>query len=263
MEDTTEHLQQTPDGKVIIYSNMVEGGVRTISKALNSMGIAHGIFAGKGRFERDRDKDVADYKAGKHKVLVISSAGKEGIDLPDTTMVAIADPHFNPEVVEQAKARGIRIGGQKHRLEQDREVRVKRYISTLPPSVLNKLRLTKKRKSVEEWVSAVSERKAKSNKELKQLLKQLGGDKPIAIRPVHAPPPVAPAKVRGIGRDGVTFKEKRLTRKQRSDKGKKRGPYRKRVAGWKAETPDRVVAKEIKPPKAPDVGVKNPQKKAV
>ena len=44
--------------------------------------------------EKARQQDVDDYNAGKKKVILISSAGGEGLDLPNTTMVASLDGHW-------------------------------------------------------------------------------------------------------------------------------------------------------------------------
>jgi SNF2 family DNA or RNA helicase len=229
MEDVTEHITTTPDAQIMIYSNMVEGGVRAISSALAATGIKHGIFAGKGRFDQDRDKAVRDYKSGKTKVIVLSPAGKEGLSLDNTTMVAMAQNHYNPEVTSQAMARGIRIGGQSHRPPKERVVKVKKYISTLPPTLLNKLRITKPKRSVEEWVTSIAQRKAKSNKEFKQLLKQLGEGKAPKIRPIKAPENIQPTRVPRLGKPGLTFTVRKSKRKLRSDKGRTRGHYKART----------------------------------
>jgi hypothetical protein len=65
-------------------------------------------------------------------VLLVSPAGFEGLNAPDTTMVQVYDGHFNPEAIRQGEARGIRAGGQKHRAPADRKVQVKRYVSVFP-----------------------------------------------------------------------------------------------------------------------------------
>lgn len=251
VEDIEDHLTTTPDGQIVVYSNLVEGGARAIKKALEFKGIPHGIFAGKGRFDVDRDKAVKDYKEGKNKVLVLSSAGSHGLNLPNTTMVSVVEPFYNPTVTSQAKARGIRIGGQSHRPEDERKVKVKEYLSTLPPGILQKLKLKDTDKSVEEWIHNIAQRKSKTNKEFKQVLRQIREGEDLKIKPVKAAPEIDINKEKSFWGPKYSLKTKLLDklkgkkkRKQRSDKGVPRGKYRERIEGWKAETKDQRKSEE-------------------
>jgi len=137
LDDVETHLKETPDGQVIIYSNMIQGGVDVLSQGLKDRGIAHGIFMGKGQAgstEQSRSQAVADYQAGTKKVILLSSAGGEGLNLGNTTFVANVDGHFNPEKIHQAEARGVRAGGQAHRPEDQRHVLIRRYVTRVPLS---------------------------------------------------------------------------------------------------------------------------------
>lgn len=133
LSDLKQHLYETPDGRSIIISNLVHGGVDVLSAALKQNKIPFGVFMGKGEMsETERQAALAAHRAGKIKALVVSPAGFEGLDSPDTTMVQVYDGHFNPERILQGEARGIRAGGQKMRTPQDRRVMVRRYVSTFP-----------------------------------------------------------------------------------------------------------------------------------
>ena len=137
LDDVEDHLRDTPDGQVIIYSNMIQGGLDVIGQGLRDRGIDHGIFMGKGQpgsTEKSRTQAVSDYQAGKKKVILLSAAGGEGLNLGNTTFVANVDGHFNPEKIHQAEARGVRAGGQAHRAQADRKVIVKRYVTRVPLS---------------------------------------------------------------------------------------------------------------------------------
>ncbi len=137
LDDVEQHLRETPDGQVIIYSNMIQGGVDVLSQGLKDRGLDHGLFLGKGQpgsTEQSRTQAVADYQAGKKKIIVLSSAGGEGLNLGNTTFVANVDGHFNPEKINQAEARGVRAGGQAHRPEAERQVVVRRYVTRVPLS---------------------------------------------------------------------------------------------------------------------------------
>lgn len=141
IQDIEEHHQTTPDGRVLVVSNLLRGGLNDVSAGLTSKGIEHGLFLGKGNpgvTEDLRQRAVTDFNAGKTKTLLVSGAGAEGLNLPDTTMVSVVDGHFNPEMVSQREARGIRTGGQSHRPEAERAVDVRRYVSTLPKTRLER-----------------------------------------------------------------------------------------------------------------------------
>ena len=132
LDDVQKHLEETVDGQVLITTNLVHGGVDVVEQGLKDRGIPYGKFIGKGNenvTEAQRQQDVNLYNRGKHKVLLISSAGGEGINLPNTTMIASLDGHFNPEKINQMEARGIRAGGLAHRPERERKVIVNRYVS--------------------------------------------------------------------------------------------------------------------------------------
>ena len=93
------------------------------------------MFRGKGKCgtsEKVRQAALKKFTKGKLKVLLVSPAGFEGLNAPDTTMVQVYDGHFNPEAIRQGEARGIRAGGQSHRAPADRKVKVKRYVSVFP-----------------------------------------------------------------------------------------------------------------------------------
>jgi len=174
VDEAVAHLEDTPDGQVVMYTNLFHGGVDVLSAALKKKGISFGVFAGKGKggiTEESRQKDVEDYQAGKKKVLLITSAGAEGLSLGNTTMVQVVDGHYNPERTLQAEARGIRAGGLSHRPVEERKVQVRRYVSTLPKTFWQKVLLKKPEKSVGEWVYSTAEKKEQLNKQLRAALK--------------------------------------------------------------------------------------------
>jgi len=172
LDDTVTHLKNTPDGQVVIYSNLIHGGVDVATAGLRARGIPFGIFVGKGKevegiksSDKARNQAVQDYKDGKIKAIVISGAGAEGLDLKNTTMVQMMDGHFNPERILQAEARGRRLGGLAHRPQEKRVVKVKRYQSTIERDVWDKI-FGKRETSVDQWVYNTAGRKASLNRQL-------------------------------------------------------------------------------------------------
>lgn len=200
LDDVMEHIAETPDAQVVLHSQLVHGGFDVLQQGLRDRGIDPAVFIGKGNpgiTEAGRQQGVKDYLHGKKKAIIISGAGTEGLSLSNTTMVASLDGHFNPEVLAQAEARGVRVDSLTHRPESHRKVLVKRYYSVLPSesipvlskvfSYLNPVNLyrkitntqstavpfsdvLKRRASTDEWIQNVAQRKADINTEVKGLL---------------------------------------------------------------------------------------------
>ena len=175
LDDAEKHLKDTEDGQVIMYTNVVHGGVDVLEAGLKKRGLSYGIFSGKGNkgvTEETRQQAVEDYLAGKKKVIVITGAGAEGLSLGNTTMVQLVDGHYNPERINQAKARGIRAGGLSQRKPEDRKVMVKKYVSTLPKTFWQAVTLRSADTGVDEWVYRTAEKKAKMNRALRDVLQK-------------------------------------------------------------------------------------------
>ena len=199
LDDVENHLTKVPDAQVLIHSELLKGGVDVLEAGLKKRGIEYGKFIGKGNpgvTEKNRQEAVDNYNAGKSKVLLISSAGGEGLDLPNTTMVASLDGHWNPEKINQVEARGVRMGGLSHRPEKDRKVIVNRYLTKLPPSAIDTIRSTgrllnpaeaatrvlggesllynpyKSMPTVDQLMYTIAKSKAKGNDQLKDLFEK-------------------------------------------------------------------------------------------
>lgn len=132
IEDIKEHLAKTPDAQIVVGSQFISAGITPLKHHLESLGISPAVFIGKGNIgsnEATRQQAINDFNSGKKRVLLISGAGGEGLNLPNTTKIIMLDGHFNPEVMKQMEARGIRAGGLSHRDPKDRKVEVTRYMS--------------------------------------------------------------------------------------------------------------------------------------
>jgi superfamily II DNA or RNA helicase len=183
LDDATSHLKNTKDGKVVLYSNLIRGGVDVLSAGLKQRGIDHALFVGKGTAVGKRkitgpvrQAGVKDFQEGKKKVIILSGAGAEGLDLPNSTAFYSLDGHFNPERILQAEARARRLGGQSHRPPNKRVVEVRRYRNVAPksktPGFFGKLIGRKAPRTTDEWMYATAGRKHKQNKELYDTLEK-------------------------------------------------------------------------------------------
>ena len=183
LDDTAAHLMERPDNKVVLYSNLIRGGVDVLSAGLKDRGIDHAVFVGKGTeiggtkiTAVSRQSGVQDYKKGKKRVIVLSGAGAEGLSLGNSTAFFAMDGHFNPQRVLQAEARARRLGGQKHRPVEERKVEVRRYRSVAPaserPGFFGKLIGRTTPKTTDEWMYGVAGRKFRSQKQFHTALKE-------------------------------------------------------------------------------------------
>ena len=93
--------------KIVIYSSFIEKGVKILQDELNKLKIKNDKIIGEVSKIR-RQEIVNTYNNNKINVLLISKAGGEGLDLKGTRRIIIFEPAFNKNVIEQAKARGIR-----------------------------------------------------------------------------------------------------------------------------------------------------------
>lgn len=201
ISNVSDHLKKTKDGQVILGSQFINGGVDLLEYGLKKEKIPYVKFVGKGNkgvTEKSRQQAIKDYNSGKAKAIIISGAGGEGLNLPNTTGIHMLDGHFNPEVANQMEARGIRSGGLSHRDEKERVVEVHRYtakppvkaedvatgiMSALSPGtylsrLMNKEKIVRSPEirafSADKWIKDVAETKEKNNKEVKNMLKTAG-----------------------------------------------------------------------------------------
>jgi SNF2 family DNA or RNA helicase len=161
VSDAREELGK--GGKVLMYSNFRGSGVDALSDRLTKLEIPHGKIVG-DLTKKQRAEEVTKYKTNKNRVLLYSGAGAEGLNLPKTTLVQVAEPYWNKSRTDQAQARGIRRGA-----DPTRNVKVKKYISVMPEE-RNILGIKKRNTSVDEYLTTMSKRK---NKEIKQMLEAL------------------------------------------------------------------------------------------
>jgi superfamily II DNA or RNA helicase len=81
----------------------------------------------------ERDEIADAYNKGKVKVLFISRAGAEGLDLKGTRFIHIFEPYWNLARMKQVIARGVRYKSHSHLPKKERNVTVFVYLSDYPP----------------------------------------------------------------------------------------------------------------------------------
>lgn len=128
LTDVETELEKNPRGQVLLYSQFMDHGVDVMAQALKEAKIPYATFTGREPAEV-RNQAVADYNAGKVKVLLISKAGSQGLNLPNTSFMGLLDGDYNPEMITQIEGRGVRRGGLAYLPPEKRVVKIKRYVS--------------------------------------------------------------------------------------------------------------------------------------
>jgi superfamily II DNA or RNA helicase len=151
----------------VVYSNYLDAGIRPYSHLLSDAGVEHKVISGTVS-KKDRAQAVTDYNEGRTPVLLVSSAGGEGLDLQGTKLVQVLEPHFNNSKVEQVIGRGIRYRSHAHLPEKEREVAVERYFSTEPPTFFDRNPV-----STEQWLQQRADDKDEVGNQMRRILKRL------------------------------------------------------------------------------------------
>ena len=100
-------IESEPKAKYVIFSHFINMGMKPIMKYLDSKKIHYGSVTGDLSIQQ-RQKAVEEYNNAKSKVLFISKAGSEGLDLKNTTYVIILESAWNLSSLDQVIGRAVR-----------------------------------------------------------------------------------------------------------------------------------------------------------
>jgi hypothetical protein len=200
-DDIQKMHAKDPNYRGVAYSNYLDGGLLPLSRALQKRNIPHEIFHG-GVSKQDRARMVADYNAGKNKVLLVSSSGSEGLDLKGTKSVSVMEPHWNDSKIEQVIGRGIRYKSHAHLPENERKVVVRRYYSGLPKGPFG---IGGGDKAIERYLKSTADQKMGLGKEIMEAMQEASDRGPLK-QPSQSPgvmngPPAEAAHQDGYGTD--------------------------------------------------------------
>jgi len=166
-----KNLEANPQHKAVIYSNFLESGLNPYAQLLADKGVPYGLFTG-SETAKVRNQAVKDYNEGRLKALLVSGAGGEGLDLKGTRQIQLLEPHFNNPRQEQVVGRGIRFGSHADLPEDQRNVNVEHYYSTMPePSRWSKFFGAEREGSIDEYLRDMAANKDQLAKQLHDLLK--------------------------------------------------------------------------------------------
>ena len=145
----------TPTGKILFYSDFrSDGGSEAFELVLKGNGYQKFdtkdpqkekgkrytfITGSEGPEERSISKEYYNDESNKHgdyiQIMIISSAGAEGISLTCVRQVHILEPFWNYVRIDQVLGRAIRMRSHTQLPKEDRNVEQYLYLSTLPQGV--------------------------------------------------------------------------------------------------------------------------------
>jgi SNF2 family DNA or RNA helicase len=106
-------LDINPNGKIVIFSNWLDSGLTSLKQVLTTKNISY-LYIDGSLNKKTRAEAVKQYNEDKIRVLLISRAGGEGLDLKGTRFMILFDPGWNPAGEDQVIGRGIRFKSHYH-----------------------------------------------------------------------------------------------------------------------------------------------------
>jgi SNF2 family DNA or RNA helicase len=154
----------------LAYSNFLGAGLEPYKEILSKKGIQPLLFTG-DLGKKQKNAIVSDYNTpGGKKVMLLSSSGGEGLDLKNTRLIQILEPHFNKSKIKQVEGRGARYQSHIGLPEKDRNVLIEHYTSTLPRTMLQKALGKSSDTSIDEYLNYLSDKKQRLSDEIKGLV---------------------------------------------------------------------------------------------
>ena len=126
------HIADSADkDKYVIFSHFLGAGLEMLMIKLKENGIKYAHVTGSVA-KATREKAVRDYNEDKIKVLLISKAGGEGLDLKNTTNMIVMEPAWNESTHIQVIGRAVRKGSHASLPPSERKVNVYRLFLIKP-----------------------------------------------------------------------------------------------------------------------------------
>lgn len=174
-EEILRQSKADPNYKGITYSNYLESGVNLLEDRLKTTAIPYAKFTGK--LTKTQKQEIVDqYNKGKIKHLLLSPSGGEGLDLKNTKVVQILEPHWNTATIDQVKGRAIRYKSHESLPEGEQKVKIQNFYATLPLSskLIPKILQPKTRLSTDQYLKQLAQKKDNLNNQFLQALQEIG-----------------------------------------------------------------------------------------
>lgn len=163
--------KRTPGFRGVAYSNYIDAGLAPYARLLKRHGIRPYLFTG-GLSAKERKRIIDDYNSpGKDpRVLLISSSGGEGLDLKNTQLLQVLEPHFNLSKIRQVEGRGARYKSHENLPPEQRRLLIEEYRSRFPKSWLQRAFGLRDDTAIDDYLAELAEKKQGITDEMRELL---------------------------------------------------------------------------------------------
>jgi SNF2 family DNA or RNA helicase len=124
-------LNYVKKGQSLVYTNWIEFGLNPICEFLDKKKISYRFISGNLAREK-RGEIVEQFNKEKFRVLIITKAGGEGLDLKGVQNVIVMEPQWNDAGLRQVVGRAVRYKSHMHLPASKQVVRVFKMILTRP-----------------------------------------------------------------------------------------------------------------------------------
>ena len=176
-------IKDNPKLRALVYSNYLDSGINSYAKVLDRHGIKYNIFD--GSLTPKRKKEIVDaYNSGEVPIILGSGSASEGLDLKNTRLIQLLEPYWNNSKLDQVIGRGIRYKSHEDLPPEDRNVKVQRFVSTLP--VIKKLIGEDHPTSIDQYLYSRAAEKEKLMREVKNLMHPYTQSKEASFTPMES-----------------------------------------------------------------------------
>lgn len=163
-----EEYKKNPKLRALVYSNFKESGVDSLAKLLDKDKIPYEKFHG-GLTSKQKKEIVDKYNRGELPIILGTGSASEGLDLKQTNLIQLMEPHFNNARLEQVIGRGVRYKSHDELPEDQRKVLIQRFYSRFPAGSVSKLFGEEGKITVDEYLKSRADEKDALISEVKEL----------------------------------------------------------------------------------------------
>jgi superfamily II DNA/RNA helicase len=153
IEWVMKYIKKNKNSKILIFSHYLKCGINFIMNKLKEKDYQFQHIDGDMSIAK-RKQAVDDYNQDKVKILLISKAGGEGLDLKNTHSVIVLEPSWNESTISQVIGRAVRYESHIHLPKEKQNVQVYR-LHTIKPNekkeyqeIIEKRKINKKAEGI-------------------------------------------------------------------------------------------------------------------